>query len=82
LKRFLFNFSEGHEEILSLLLESGAKVSEAGWMTILDDQFFGTPLVLAHWLHNMSNGLPIAEKILNIVWKEHQVQLSKSDATG
>jgi hypothetical protein len=51
-------------------------------MTILDDQLFGTPLVLAHWLHNMSNGLPIAEKILNIVWNEHQVQLSKLDATG
>jgi hypothetical protein len=49
-------------------------------MTILDDQFFGTPLLLAHWLHNMSNGLPIAEKILNIVWNEHQKQLNESDA--
>jgi hypothetical protein len=65
-------FSKHNEEIISLLIEIGAKVSEGGWMQILDDQFFGTPLVLAHWIQNKSNGHPMSEKILKIISKGHQ----------
>jgi hypothetical protein len=65
-------FSKHNEEIISLLIEIGAKVSEAGWMQILGDQFFGTPLALAHWIQNKSNCHPMSEKILKIISKEHQ----------
>jgi hypothetical protein len=65
-------FSTSNEEILSLLIESGAKASDAGWMQIMDDQIFGTPLVLAHWIKNKYNGHPMAENILNLISKENQ----------
>jgi hypothetical protein len=72
IKKVLIFFSRSNESILSFLIESGAKVSEAGWMQITDDQLFGTPLVLAHWLHIKPKGHLISEKILKTISNEHQ----------
>jgi hypothetical protein len=41
-------------------------------MKILDDQFFGTPLALAYWIQNKSNGHPMSDKILDIISNAHQ----------
>jgi hypothetical protein len=65
-------FLRKNEETLSFLIDSGANITEAGWMQILDDQFFGTPLVLAHWIQNKPNGHLISDKILAIISNEHQ----------
>jgi hypothetical protein len=65
-------FLRKNEETLSFLIDSGANITEAGWMQILDDQFFGTPLVLAHWIKNKSDGLLMSDKILKIISNNHQ----------
>jgi hypothetical protein len=46
-------------------------------MMIADDQVFGTPLVLACRIQNgSSSGLPILEKIVNIISNENDRQSS------
>jgi hypothetical protein len=40
----------------------------------MDDEFFGAPLVLAHWIQNKSSDHPISDKIFKIIFKEHQKQ--------
>jgi hypothetical protein len=69
---YVLNSFSSNKEILSFLIASGGKVSEAGWINVLDDQFFGTPLVLAYWIKSKSNGLPMSEKILSTISNEHQ----------
>jgi hypothetical protein len=69
---YVLNSFSSNKEILSFLIESGGQVTEAGWINVMDDQFFGTPLVLAYWIQSKSNGLPMSEKILSIISNEQK----------
>jgi hypothetical protein len=82
----LFIFRQNHSDILSLLVESGAKTSQEGWMKIGDDSMFGSPLLLAIWIENKLGKSKISEKIFQIIFndneKQHSSMLSKGNFLG
>ncbi len=67
-------FSQNHEDILSLLVESGAKTSQEGWMKIGDESMFGSPLLLAIWFQKNIGKSEISEKIFQIIFKDYEKQ--------
>jgi hypothetical protein len=83
---FLFLFSQNHEDILSLLVESGAKTSQDGWMKIGDDSMFGSPILLAIWIQKKLGKSDVSEKIIQIIFndyeKQHSYMLSKGNLFG
>jgi hypothetical protein len=75
-------FSQNHEDILSLLVESGAKTSQEGWMKIGDDSMFGSPLLLALWFQKKFGRLEFSGEILQIIFKEYEKQYNSLLSKG
>ncbi len=77
----MFIFRQNHSDILSLLVESGAKTSQEGWMKIGDDSMFGSPLLLAIWFQKNIGKSEISDKKFQIIFndyeKQHSAMLSK-----
>ena len=69
-------FSQNHEDILPLLVESGAMTSQEGWMKIGDDSMFGSPLLLAIWFQKKIGKSENSEKIFQIIFNDYEKQHS------
>jgi hypothetical protein len=78
----LFLFRQNHADILSLLVESGAKTSQEGWMKIGDDSMFGSPMLLALWFHLKFGSTEFSGEILQIIFKDYEKQLSRLPSKG
>jgi hypothetical protein len=78
----LFLFRQNHADILSLLVESGAKTSQEGWMKIGDDSMFGSPMLLALWFHLKFGSTEFSGEILQIIFKDYEQQLSRLPSKG
>jgi hypothetical protein len=72
----LFTFRQNHADILSLLVEPGAKTSLEGWMKIGDDSMFGSPLLLAIWIQKIFGKSENSEKIFQIIFNDYEKQHS------
>jgi hypothetical protein len=59
-----------------LLVESGAKTSQEGWMKIGDDSMFGSPLLLAIWFQRKIGESEISDKIFQIIFNDYEKQHS------
>jgi hypothetical protein len=78
----LFLFRQNHADILSLLVESGAKTTQEGWMKIGDDSMFGSPLLLALWFQKKFGSTEFSGEILQIIFKDYEKQLSRLPSKG
>jgi hypothetical protein len=78
----LFIFRQNHADILSLLIESGAKTSQEGWMKIGDDSMLGSPLLLAIWIQKKLGKSEISEKIFQIIFNDYEKQHSSMLCKG
>jgi hypothetical protein len=65
-----------------LLVESGAKTSQEGWMKIGDDSMFGSPLLLAIWIENKFGKSKISEKIFQIIFNDNEKQYNSLLSKG
>jgi hypothetical protein len=68
----LFTFRQNHADILSLLVEPGAKTSLEGWMKIGDDSMFGSPLLLAFWFQEKFGRTEVSEQIFKIIFNGYE----------
>jgi hypothetical protein len=75
-------FSQNHEDILSLLVESGAKTSQEGWMKIGDESMFGSPLLLAIWNQKKIGKSELSEKIFQIILNDYEKQYNSLLSKG
>jgi hypothetical protein len=55
-----------------LLVESGAKTFQEGWMKIGDESMFGSPLLLAIWIQKKLAKSEISEKIFQIIFNDYE----------
>ncbi len=78
----MFIFRQNHADILSLLVESGAKTSQEGWMKIGDDSMFGSPLLLAIWFQKSIGKSEISEKIFQIILNDYEKQYNTLMSKG
>jgi hypothetical protein len=78
----LFIFRQNHADILSLLVESGAKTSLEGWMKIGDDSMFGSPLLLAIWIQKKFGKSENSEKLFQIIFNDYKIQHSAMLSKG
>jgi hypothetical protein len=65
-----------------LLVESGAKISQEGWIKIGDDSMFGSPLLLAIWIQKKIGKSEISEKIFQIILNDHKKQYNSLLSKG
>ena len=75
-------FSQNHADILSLLVESGAKTSQEGWMKIGDESMFGSPLLLAIWIQKKIGKSELSEKIFQIILNDYEKQYNTLMSKG
>ena len=75
-------FSQNHADILSLLVESGAKTSQEGWMKIGDESMFGSPLLLAIWNQKKFGKSELSEKIFHIILNDYEKQYKNLMSKG
>ena len=66
---------KSEDETIRFLFESGASVTQIGWIEVDKETFFGSPLELALFIHKKSNGSESSEKLFKIVWTEREKQI-------